>query len=160
MTNEETPQGDARVQVDADWKAQAQAEKARLEEVEEKVAQKAEARAIPDADFRGLMGILASQAIMGLGTMQDPDTKGVIVDLEGSRFAIDLLAVLEEKTAGNLSEDEATEITQLVQELRSRFVQVAQLVAAQAPGGAMPRVESPASAADDAPAGGIIDPTA
>ncbi|MCP4011829.1 MAG: DUF1844 domain-containing protein, partial [Phycisphaeraceae bacterium] len=55
--------------------------------------------------------------------------------------AIDLLAVLDEKTKGNITDDEAGELTNVLNELRSRFVQIAQLVAQQqaeaagAPGG-------------------------
>lgn len=133
-----------KLQIDGDWKAEAQAEKERL------AAKEAEARVegptddaagpgeLPPANFKGLVGILASQAIMGLGSMKDPETGGVVVDLVGAKFAIDLLAVLEEKTKGNLEEQEAMELKQILTELQSRFVQIAQLVAAQAQGGAAP----------------------
>ena len=47
-----------------------------------------------------LVGMLAQQAIMGLGIMADRKTGGVIVDLEGSRFSIDLLEVLQQKNQG------------------------------------------------------------
>jgi hypothetical protein len=144
-----------KIEIDSDWKAEAQAEKERLATAEKKVEERAEARKVPDADFRGLLGALASQALMGLGMHQDPSGKGVMVDLEGSKFVIDLIGVVEEKTKGNLSEDEAAELTQLYTELQNRFVQIAQLVTAQATGGA------------DAPLGTgaaspplIIDPTA
>jgi hypothetical protein len=39
--------------------------------------------------------------------------------------------VLEEKTKNNLGKDESEHLTHLLHELRSRFVQVMQLVAAQ-----------------------------
>ena len=86
---------------------------------------------LPPADFKSLMGLLASQAIMGLGAYSDPQSGGVVVDLPGAKFAIDLLAVLEEKTKGNLDEEEAKEISTVLNELRSRFVQIAQMVAEQ-----------------------------
>ena len=123
------------IQVDSDWKAQAQAEKERLAASEQEQAEKAP-KGLPPADFKGLMGVLASQALMGLGMMQDPGGKGVMVDLEGSKFAIDLLGVIEEKTRGNLSDDEEKELTQLLTELRSRFVQITELIAQQAASGA------------------------
>ena len=81
------------------------------------------------------MGLLASQAIMGLGAYTDPQSGGVVVDLPGAKFAIDLLGVLEEKTKGNLDEAEGEEIAKVLTELRARFVQVAQLVAQQAEAG-------------------------
>ncbi len=143
------------IQIDSDWKAEAQAEKERLTQAEQTAEEKAEQRQMPEPNFRGLLGILASQALMGLGMHQDPSGKGVMVDLEGSKFTIDLLDMLVEKTDGNLSEEEATELKQLTQELQNRFVQIAQLVAAQTQEGV------PGGAPADPPAsGGIIDPTA
>jgi hypothetical protein len=128
-----------KLHVDSDWKAQAQAEKERLAAEESKKSSEKPGRGLPEASFRTLVSVLASQAIMGLGTMADPQTGGVVVDLEGSRLSIDLLAVLEEKTKGNVTEEEAKELTQLLGELRSRYVQIAQLVAQQsATGGVAP----------------------
>ncbi|MBT8485199.1 MAG: DUF1844 domain-containing protein [Phycisphaerales bacterium] len=135
MTKDDAP----KLHIDSDWKAEAQAEKERLAAQEQsRDAEKTgggAGRGLPAADFRSLVGVLASQALMGLGTIEDPQTKGVVVDLEGSRFAIDLLAVLEEKTKGNLTEEEAAELRQLVADLRARFVQLGQLVAQQAAAG-------------------------
>ncbi len=146
---------EAKIQVDSDWKAQAQAEKEKLVEAEQKAEAKAEERKLPEADFKGLMGILASQALLGLGMQQDPSGKGVMVDLEGAKYTIDMLAMLEEKTAGNISEEEATELKQLIQELQARFVQIAQLVAAQMQQGGVSEASQ-----EESPASGIIDPTA
>ena len=146
MPNDEAP----KIQIDTDWKAQAQAEKDRLAEQEkEKEALRdtaGDGQKLPDADFRTLVGTIASQAIMGLGAMADPKSGRVIIDLDGAKFSIDLLAVLDEKTKGNLSEEEATELSQVLVELRNRFVQVTQLVAqqGQAPGGEIP-VQAPGS---------------
>ena len=139
MSEDKTPE----IQVDSDWKAEAQAEKERLAATEQEQAEKGP-RGLPAADFKGLMGVLASQAMMGLGMVQDPGGKGVMVDLEGSKFAIDLLGVIEEKTQGNLSDEEKQELTQLLTELRSRFVQITELIAQQAAaGGGMPGMAEP-----------------
>jgi hypothetical protein len=125
-----------KLHVDSDWKAQAHAEKerlARLEaEREQERAAKGEAgpEGFPPADFKSLVGVLASQALSGLGMYAD-DKGRAIVDLEGSRFAIDLLGVLEERTKGNLSDEEAKDLTAVLGELRSRFVQLASMVAQQ-----------------------------
>lgn len=128
----ETP----KIQIDSDWKAEAQKEKERLAKAEqEKTVKHGAAGAggpLPPADFHALTGMLVQQAIMGLGVLADRKTGGVIVDLEGSRYAIDLLEVLEQKTKGNLTDEEAKELRQLLSELRTRFVQVASMVARQA----------------------------
>jgi hypothetical protein len=68
---------------------------------------------------------------MGLGAMADPQTGRVVIDLEGAQFSIDVLDVLEQKTKGNLSKEEADELKQILAELRSRYVQISQLVAKQ-----------------------------
>lgn len=119
--------------VDSDWKAQAEAERARLAEKEAALqARTAEGgpEQLPPAEFRSLVGLLASQAVMGLGTMADPQGR-VVVDLEGSKFAIDLLKVLEEKTKGNLTPEEAGEIEEVNRELAMRFTAITRMVAEQ-----------------------------
>jgi hypothetical protein len=124
MTDENAP----KIQVDSDWKAQAQAEKERLAKQEASRPAKPGKDEMPPADFRSLVGLLASQAISGLGGYTDQQGR-VMVDLLGSKFAIDLMGVLEEKCKGNLTADEQAELTEVLGELRARFVQIAQLVA-------------------------------
>src|SRR5688572_18057189 len=121
-------QGAPKLHIDSDWKAEAQKEKERLAKKEQaKPAKSGEAAEphgqgeLPEASFRSLIGMLASQAIMGLGAMADPQTNRVIIDLEGARFSIDILDVLEQKTKGNLTAEESKDLTQILAEMRSRF---------------------------------------
>lgn len=134
MTEQDNGPG---LHIDSDWKAQAQAEKERLSEQEEQKQADGTGRPgqLPDASFKTLVGMLASQAIMGLGAMGDQQTGRVIIDLDGAQFSIDLLGVLDEKTSGNLSDEEADELKQVLAELRARFVQIKDLVAKQAAAG-------------------------
>ncbi|MHC4415502.1 MAG: DUF1844 domain-containing protein [Planctomycetota bacterium] len=130
MSQEEPP----KLQIDSDWKAEARAEMERLAKEEQSKADRGERPRpgeLPPADFKALVGVLASQAIMGLGALGDPKSGRVVVDLPGARFSIDLLGVLEEKTKGNLGDDESKELHQILTELRGRFVQISQLVARQ-----------------------------
>ena len=125
-----------KLHVDADWKAEAQAEKERLaaKEAESTGSGKGKEGApgeLPEANFKSLMGLLASQAIMGLGAYPDPETGSVVVDLVGSKFAIDLLGVLEEKTSGNVTDEESKELAEVLGQLRTRFVQIADAVTQQ-----------------------------
>ena len=143
-TPDQTSPGDTPDQpflhVDADWKAQAQAEKERLVKQESERESSPRRRGpddLPPADFRGLVGILASQALMGLGGYGDPQSGRVVVDLAGAQFAIDLLDVLDKKTDGNLDAEESKELKLVLSELRSRYVHFSSMVAQQR-GGAEP----------------------
>lgn len=122
-----------RLHIDSDWKAQAQAEKERLTQLE-KEREKERPRGGPDdlppAEFKTLVGVLATQAVMSLGGYQDQSGRA-IVDLGGAKFMIDLLDVLAEKTKNNLEKDEAEELKNTTSQLRARFVQLANIVARQ-----------------------------
>lgn len=137
MSNPSDPNAPApKLHIDSDWKAQAQAEKERLSQREaERETQRGPGGPggpdeFPPADFKGLVGVLVSQALMGLGAYGDEQGR-MIIDLPGSRFAIDLLGVLEEKTKGNLAADEAEDLKTVLSQLRARFMQLATVVAQQ-----------------------------
>jgi hypothetical protein len=82
---------------------------------------------------------------MYLGALADPKSGRVVVDLNGAQFCIDLLQVLEEKTKGNLTDEEAEELRLVGTELRNRFVQISQLIARQAATGGEPAPEAGAT---------------
>lgn len=120
--------------VDADWKAQAQAEKDRLAQQEKTSAATGSASASgqsgepsdqgPTTPFAGLVATLATQALLYLGAIPDPETGRAIVAPEHAKMHIDMLAVIEEKTRGNLTKDEEEELKAVLHELRMRFVQL------------------------------------
>lgn len=130
----ETP----KIHIDSDWKSQAQAEKEKLKALDQEKKKPASSAGkgaqagygdLPPADFEGLLSTLASQALLYLGGIADPRTGRAIVDLEGAKFHIDLLTVLEEKTKGNLSEEEGKKLATFIYELRNRWVQISQMAA-------------------------------
>jgi len=135
----------SQIHVDSDWKAQAQAEKDRLEQEVEAKAPQGEGGpgGIPPASFQALWTELASQAYVFLGAIPDPKTGQAVVAPEYAKYYIDLLGVLEEKTRGNLTDDEGDEFGKVLNELRQVFVRVSGYVseelakreAAEAPGG-------------------------
>ena len=84
---------------------------------------------MPPADFQALVGTMVTQALMYMGAFPDPETGRAIVSLEHARFHIDLLGVLEEKTRNNLTPDEASDMSQALNELRHRFVEIVQAIA-------------------------------
>lgn len=74
-------------------------------------------------DFRTFLLSLASTALLHLGAMPDPDTNTPQTNLPLARQTIDLLSILREKTAGNLTPDEDQLFENLLYDLRLRFVQ-------------------------------------
>ena len=117
--------------VDDDWKQQAQKEKEELKKQEEKAVQEEKPEAgqrppLPEANFPGLVSMLATQVFFALGLIATEENKEVQPDLEMAKFNIDMLAVLEEKTKGNLSDDESKLLTDTLQQLRMAFVHVSQ----------------------------------
>ncbi|MFW6066159.1 MAG: DUF1844 domain-containing protein, partial [Planctomycetota bacterium] len=84
-----------------------------------------------------------------------PNTKRRYVDLDLAKFHIDTMAVLEEKTKGNLSDEEAKLLDQALYETRMTYVEMAQHVSQAAkqqaqggggPGGPTPGGQAPGGA--------------
>ncbi len=78
--------------------------------------------------FDDLIRLLATQALMYLGAFPDPQTGRAVVALDVAKVNIDLLAILEEKTKGNLTEDEAAVLKGTSHELRMQYVEVARAI--------------------------------
>ncbi len=119
-----------KIHIDDDWKAQARAEKERLASEQKNKDAEAGGEAggerpkLPPATFETLVSTMASQALFALGAVPDPNTQKAYVDLELARFHIDMLKVLEEKAAGNLTDEEKQMLDATLYELRSHFVAV------------------------------------
>jgi hypothetical protein len=80
----------------------------------------------PEVSFTALVISLATSAAVHFGDLGDPVTgEKQPANLPAARHAIDLLAILEEKTQGNLTDDERQVLAQVLVELRTRFVQLA-----------------------------------
>ena len=79
---------------------------------------------LPPATFEFFVLSLKAQAEMSMGLYYFGDQEGMPKpDLRVARHSIDLLAMLAEKTRGNLSLDEQRLIENSLTELRFRFVQ-------------------------------------
>ena len=78
---------------------------------------------LPHAEFTTFILSLSHSALMHLGEAPNPDTGKVEEDLSLARQTIDLVGMLEEKTRGNLSGDEERLITQILFDLRMRYVE-------------------------------------
>lgn len=72
--------------------------------------------------FLSLIMSLASNAAASLGMMPHPVTGETGVDLKTAKHWIDILGMLEQKTQGNLDEQEALMIENLLADLRMQYV--------------------------------------
>ena len=79
---------------------------------------------LPPASFGFLVLSLRTQAEVQLGLVHFGEEKPPEPDLQMARHSIDLMAVLLEKTKGNLTLDEQRLLENSLTELRFRFVQV------------------------------------
>lgn len=78
-----------------------------------------------EASFSTLLYSLGSAAAMSLGLVPDPNTNSTEVNLTMAQFNIDMLEVLEQKTAGNLSKEETDFLKHLLSDLHLKYVEAA-----------------------------------
>ena len=77
-----------------------------------------------EPSFGTLLISLSTQALMHLGEIPDLEGGAASRDLAAARHIIDLIAVLERKTQGNLDADEAALLERILYDLRMRFVAI------------------------------------
>lgn len=128
MTDEQTDGG---IYIDSDWKVEAAREKERLAKQETEAKSSTPSSAGGAANFFELVNIMAMQSAIAMGGMQGPGGEQIPPNPAAARHYIDLLAVLEVKTKGNLTADETRVLQGVLHELRMQFVQ---LVGMSAPG--------------------------
>lgn len=76
-------------------------------------------------DFSAFVFSLARSALIHLGLENHPEGEALPLNLKAAQEAIDILAMLEEKTRGNLSTEENELISKLLYTLRVSYVEVA-----------------------------------
>ena len=77
-----------------------------------------------EASFVTLAMSVASSALMSLGLVPEPQSNKTKVDIDMARFNIDLLEMLQEKTKGNLVREEQDFMTQVLADLKMKFLEV------------------------------------
>ncbi|MCB0403531.1 MAG: DUF1844 domain-containing protein [Bdellovibrionales bacterium] len=78
---------------------------------------------VREVDFSTFVFSLATGALINLGLSPDPITKKTQKDVNLAKQDIDILAMLMEKTRGNLNNEEAELLTSLLTEVRLRYVE-------------------------------------
>lgn len=108
-----------------DLKDEAPKEEKKVEK-EEKKEQVSDAETqkppLPEVNFTSLVFSLSSSALFHLGEIPDPQTGEKKKDLPLAKHAVDTIAMLKEKTAGNLSEEEQKFVENVLTDLRWRYV--------------------------------------
>ena len=127
---EEEKQEEKKIIIDEDWKKEAQKEKevlAAREETEKKDAEEEDKHRgpLPKGNFAALMSMLTTQALFALGVLQVKGQEKKEPDVEMAKYNIDMLETLQEKTKGNLTEEEQTVLANTLNEIRMAYVKLA-----------------------------------
>jgi hypothetical protein len=80
---------------------------------------------LPEVDFSYFLVSLSSSALFHLGEIADPQTGQKSKDLPLAKHSIDIIAMLKEKTKGNLTEEEDKALESILTDLRWRYVKAA-----------------------------------
>ena len=120
--------------VDEDWKSQVAREKEEASKAPTPDDETAQADAgdmgeFPPANILAFISIFASQAMAALGYMADPTSGEVQSNRPLAKHWIDMLAVLEAKTKGNLTEDEGGHLRDALHQLRMAYLQTENMAA-------------------------------
>lgn len=113
---------ESKIIVDSDWKSRVETEKEKLKHQEHALPAREEFGEMPPASFPMLVSTLATQSLVALGQLPDPYSGQPELNLPVAKHFIDTLAILEQKTNGNLSDEESAMLTDVLHQLRMAFV--------------------------------------
>ena len=77
---------------------------------------------VQDLDFAAFVISLATSAQISLGAMPHPETNQPAQNFPAAKQMIDIMAMLKDKTRGNLSKDEEALLDQVLFNLRMHYV--------------------------------------
>ena len=81
---------------------------------------------VSDLEFSSFIISLAGTAQMSLGLIPHPETNLAVQNIPAAKQLIDILGVLQDKTKGNLTEEEEALLEQVLFTLRMHYVRVAE----------------------------------
>ena len=119
---------DAEVKQDVDEKtaeqaAQPEGDKAAEQKpAEQTAAEEHKEPRFPEINFPTFVASLNASALFHLGVIEDPASGQKSKNLPMAKQTIDILSMLEEKTAGNLDKDEADMLKNVLYDLRIMYV--------------------------------------
>jgi hypothetical protein len=80
---------------------------------------------MPEVTFPAFVLSLNTSALYHLGEIADPATGKKVIDLDLARHAIDTLVLIQNKTKGNLTNDEEELLKNILYDIKLRFVKIA-----------------------------------
>lgn len=122
------PDDKPKIIIDEDWKSRVEQERAQQQhDSRDEPAGAAEGHEheIPEASFPFLVSTIYTQAMIALGQIPDPFSEKsdeITFHPEVARHHIDMLEVLQEKTQGNLIEEEVQMMDEILHQLRMIFL--------------------------------------
>ncbi len=103
-----------RKKVDEDWKKQAEKEKVETGSKEEEYH---------EPTFKIFISSLSMQAMIAMGKLQNPINNKIEKNMRQSKYLIDTLGILKEKTKGNLDKEEDAMLEDSLFNLRMTYVE-------------------------------------
>ncbi len=79
--------------------------------------------AFPKVDFSSFILSIYSSGLVQLGKVEDPSSGKIQKNLAMARHTIDMMAMLSQKTQGNLNKDEENLMRALLSEIRLAYVE-------------------------------------
>jgi hypothetical protein len=126
MSNDANPT-EKKLYVDEDWKSQVEAEKAAAageEQKAEPAGKKRPPEPLPPPTLTFLASTLYLQGAIAMGLLPSPISDKPELELDRAKHAIDMLAMLQEKTKGNRTPEESDELEATLHQLRMAYVDV------------------------------------
>ena len=80
---------------------------------------------LPQLDFATFVLSMSSSALVHLGEVPEPESGQVMENVLAAKQTIDILCMLQSKTKGNLTDQEARLLRDMLFELRMKYVQKA-----------------------------------
>jgi len=116
--------------IDESWKNSVDSEKVHIfgqdSEGEPASVEPEDADQDEELNFSNYAASLGFQALISMGEMPNPVTQEVEKNLSQSKFLIDTLVLLREKTKGNLTDQEDKLLNGSIYELQMKFIEILQ----------------------------------
>ena len=103
--------------IDETWKATVEKEKQETDQTKKEEFQ------VPEVNFNNFVTSLSLQTLISLGEIENPITSKKEKNFKQTRFLIDTLDMMKEKTKGNLSQEESKIIETVIYELKMKYVE-------------------------------------